>query len=123
MSDFAEKLNDRSIQFVRILPGPIERVWDYLWDGEKRGEWFASGPMPAKVGETFHMQFKHSKLSPHTAEAPEKMREMDRNGHSSTNVLLACEPPRRLAFTFGGEKDANKVSEVEFCLELATRCA
>jgi uncharacterized protein YndB with AHSA1/START domain len=117
MSDFAEKLNDRTIQFVRILPGPIERVWDYLWDSEKRGEWFASGPMPAKVGETFHMQFKHSKLSPHTAEPPEKMREMDRKGHSSTNMLLACEPPRRLAFTFGGEKDPDKISEVEFRLE------
>ena len=26
MSDLAEKLNDRTIQFVRILPGPIERV-------------------------------------------------------------------------------------------------
>jgi uncharacterized protein YndB with AHSA1/START domain len=117
MSDFAEKLNDRTIQFVRILPGPIERVWDYLWDGDKRGEWFASGPMPAKVGETFHMQFKHSKLSPHTIEPPEKMREMDRNGHSSTNVLLACEPPRRLAFSFGGEKDPTKISEVEFRLE------
>jgi uncharacterized protein YndB with AHSA1/START domain len=117
MSDFAEKLNDRSIKFVRILPGPIERVWDYLWDGDKRGQWFASGPMPAKVGETFQMQFKHGNLSPHTTEPPEKMREMDRNGHSSTNVLLACEPPRRLAFTFGGEKDPAKVSEVEFLLE------
>jgi uncharacterized protein YndB with AHSA1/START domain len=73
--------------------------------------------MPSKVGETFHMQFKHSKLSPHTTEPPEKMREKARNGHSSTNVLLACEPPRRLAFTFGGEKDPNKISEVEFRLE------
>ena len=117
MIDFAEKLNDRTIEFVRILPGPIERVWDYLWDSEKRGEWFASGPMPAKVGETFHMQFKHSKLSPHTTEPPEKMREMDKTGHSSTNTLLVCEPPRRLAFTFGGEKDPNKISEVEFRLE------
>lgn len=117
MTDFAAKLNDRSIQFVRILPGPIERVWDYLWDGEKRGQWFASGPMPAKVGETFHMQFKHSKLSPHTTTPPEKMREIDRDGHGSTNVLLACEPPRLLAFTFGGEKDPARVSKVEFRLE------
>ena len=41
------------MQFVRILPGPIEKIWDYLWDGEKRGEWFATGAMPTKVGETF----------------------------------------------------------------------
>jgi uncharacterized protein YndB with AHSA1/START domain len=117
MSDFAEKLNDHVIQFVRILPGPIERVWDYLVDGEKRGQWFAAGPMPAKVGETFHMQFKHSNLSPLQAEPPEKMREMDRSGHSSTNVLLACEPPHRLVFTFGGEKNPANISEVEFVLQ------
>lgn len=117
MSDFAQRLDTHSIQFVRILPGPIEKVWDYLWDGDKRGQWFAAGPMPDKVGETFHMDFKHSKLSPHTAEPPEKMREIDRNGHGSTNVLLACEPPHRLVFTFGGEKDASRISEVEFRLE------
>ena len=117
MSDFAEKLNDHVIQFVRVLPGPIEQVWDYLWDGNKRGQWFASGPMPDKVGEIFHMQFKHSKLSPHTAEPPEKMREMDKNGHGSANVLLVCEPPHRLVFTFGGEKDPDRTSEVEFVLK------
>lgn len=117
MSNFAEQLDDRTIRFVRILPGPIERVWDYLYDNEKRGEWFASGPMPHKVGETFNMQFKHSKLSPHQAEPPERMRDMDKNGHNSTNVLLACEPPHRLAFTFGGEKNPDTISEVEFRLE------
>jgi uncharacterized protein YndB with AHSA1/START domain len=117
MSDFAEKLNDHVIRFVRILPGPIERVWEYLYDGDKRGRWFASGPLPGKVGETFHMQFKHGNLSPHQVEPPEKMREIDRNGHGSTNVLLACEPPHRLVFTFGGEKDPARVPEVEFVLK------
>ena len=26
-----------------LLPGPIERVWDYLTDSTKRGKWFAFG--------------------------------------------------------------------------------
>lgn len=117
MSNFAEQLDDRTIRFVRLLPGPIEKVWDFLYDGEKRGQWFASGPMPDKVGQPFQMQFKHSKLSPNQAEPPERMREMDSNGHTSSNVLLALEPPRRLAFSFGGEKNPDKISEVEFLLE------
>lgn len=117
MDDFATRSDATTIQFVRLLPGPIERVWSYLWDGQKRGEWFASGDMPQKVGETFHMRFKHSTLSPHHAEPPERMREMDRLGHTSTNVLLAYEPPHRLAFTFGGEKNPDRISEVEFRLE------
>lgn len=116
MTGYAEKIDDHTIRFVRLLPGPIERVWEFLHDGDKRGQWFASGAM-GKVGETFQMRFKHSELSPHSAEPPESMREMDRNGHTSTNVLLACEPPHRLVFTFGGEKDPTRVSEVEFRLE------
>src|SRR5580698_8785803 len=116
MDNFAEKLNDHKIQFVRILPGPIEKVWGYLADGKKRGEWFASGDLPAKVGESFEMRFKHSDYSPHKSPPPEKMAEMDKNGHTSTNVLLVRDPPHRLVFTFGAEKNPNKISEVEFLL-------
>ncbi|HEX4272225.1 MAG TPA: SRPBCC family protein [Rhizomicrobium sp.] len=115
MEDFAEKLDAHTIRFVRILPGPIERVWEYLWDSEKRGLWFASGAMPSTVGESFSMRFKHSELSPHSATPPEKMAEMDRTGHTSSNTLLVYEPPHRLVFTFGGEK--NFYSEVEFRLD------
>lgn len=116
MGSKATKINDSTLQFVRILPGPIEKVWDYLTDAKKRGEWFASGPLPAKVGERFEMRFKHSDLSPQTAAPPPQMEEMDKNGHTSSNVLLAFEPPHRLAFTFGGEKNPANVSEVEIRL-------
>ena len=116
MGSKATRINDSTLQFVRILPGPIDKVGDYLTDAKKRGEWFASGPLPAKVGESFEMRFKHSDLSPHSAAPPPQMAEMDRTGHTSRNVLLAYEPPHRLAFTFGGEKDPAKTSEVEFRL-------
>ena len=116
MDTFAKKLDDHTIQFVRILPGPIEKVWDYLADGKKRGLWFAGGDLPSKVGETFEMRFKHSELSPNQAPPPERLKEMDAKGHKSSNVLLALEPPHRLVFTFGGEKNPDEVSEVEFKL-------
>ena len=116
MGSKATRINESTLQFVRILPGPIDKVWDYLTDAKKRGEWFASGPLPAKVGESFEMRFKHSDLSPHSAAPPPQMAEMDRTGHTSRNMLLAYEPPHRLAFTFGGEKDPAKTSEVEFRL-------
>src|ERR1700761_9662839 len=80
MGDKAKRLDANTLQFVRVMPGPIEKVWDYLTDPKKRGEWFASGPLPAKVGERFEMRFKHSDLSPHTAAPPPQMEEMDRNG-------------------------------------------
>ena len=107
--------DEHTVQFVRILPGPIERIWPYLWDGKKRGEWFASGDMPTKPGESFEMHFKHSTLSPHQAPPPPQFIEMDKTGHHSRNILLAYEPPRRLVFTFGDEKGV--ASEVEFRLD------
>jgi uncharacterized protein YndB with AHSA1/START domain len=115
-NDFATKIDDHTIQFVRILPGPIEKVWSYLEDSDKRGQWFAKGALAKKVGDTFEMRFKHSELSPHQAPAPERMAEIDKNGHGSTNRLLALEPPHRLTFTFGSDTGPETASRVEFLL-------
>ncbi len=38
------------VRLLRLLPGPIERVWDFIIDPEKRARWFAGGvgiPRPA----------------------------------------------------------------------------
>jgi uncharacterized protein YndB with AHSA1/START domain len=116
MNEFGTFLDKHTLQFVRLLPGPIEKVWAYLWESDKRGQWFASGLMPTRAGENFEMHFKHSNLSPHTAPPPEKMKEIDANGHGSQNRLLKYEPPHLLAFTFGAEKHNGETSEVEFQL-------
>jgi uncharacterized protein YndB with AHSA1/START domain len=113
----ATRLDDHTIQFVRILPGPIERVWDYLYDSDKRGEWFARGAF-GKIGAPFELVWKHSELSPLTAAPPPGMEEMDRTGHRATNTLLKVEKPHLLVFTFGGSKlHPDSLSEVEFRLE------
>jgi len=114
--DFATKIDDHTIQFVRILPGPIEKVWSFLEDSDKRGQWFAKGSLPGKVGETFELRFKHSEISLHQAPAPERMAELDKTGHSSTNRLLAFDPPHRLTFTFDSSTDPQTASRVEFLL-------
>jgi hypothetical protein len=117
MQALANKIDDHTIQFVRILPGPIEKVWDYLYDSEKRGTWFAKGTF-GKVGEPFELRWKHSELSPSSAPPPDSMAEMDKTGHSAINTLLKIEPPHLLVFTFGGSKmSPDKISEVEFKLE------
>lgn len=114
MSNYGVRVDAHTVRFERLLPGPIERVWAYLADGDKRGEWFASGALPAKVGESFELRFKHSDLSPNKAAPPEKFAEMDKTGHSGREVLLAIEPPHRLVFSFGHEEKT--ASEVEFRL-------
>ena len=115
MDKYGRRIDAHTVRFERLLPGPVEKIWAYLTDGRKRGEWFAAGALPAKVGETFRLDFKHSDLSPNKAPAPERFAEMDKNGFHSTERLLALEPMRRLVHTFGEENPPP--SEVEFALE------
>ncbi len=39
-----------TIVFKRLLPGPIERVWDYITNPEKTVLWMGSGKFDLKVG-------------------------------------------------------------------------
>jgi len=118
MNNFGTLVNPQTVVFERLLPGPIERVFAFLVEEDKRRQWFTSGVMPTRVGERFEMHWQHKEYSPHQATPPEKMKEMDEKGHHSTFTLLAYEPPTRLAYTFGETKlPPGQHSEVEFVLK------
>jgi uncharacterized protein YndB with AHSA1/START domain len=102
MTGYHHVVSPTEIRFERLLPGPIETVWAYLTDAKKRGEWLASGPMEPKVGGKVSLRFKHSELSPLQAPPPERFEKMDAEGHSAEEMITAFDPPRRLAFTWGG---------------------
>ena len=114
MDNYGKRIDDHTVRFERLLPGPVEKIWAYLTDSQKRGEWFASGAVPAKVGETFELRFKHSDLSPNKAPPPDRFQEMDQKGFLAHEKLIALEPMRRLVHTFG--EDNPPPSEVEFLL-------
>jgi uncharacterized protein YndB with AHSA1/START domain len=111
----ATVLSPTEIRFERLLPGPIETVWAFLTDSQKRGEWFASGPMEQRVGGKIAFRFKHSDLSPNKAPPPDRFREMDRAGHRSEGTVIEIEAPRHLAFTWNNSDGSH--SEVVFDLE------
>lgn len=117
MDAFGKLVNPQTVVFERLLPGPIERVFAFLTEEDKRRQWFTTGAMPAKVGERFSMHWHHRTYSPNQAPPPDSMKEMDEKGHSSTFTLLAYEPPYRLAYTFGETKHPNDTPEVEFVLK------
>lgn len=114
MDEFGKRIDAHTVRFERLLPGPLEKIWAYLTDGQKRGEWFAAGDLPAKVGESFELRFKHDDLSSNKAPPPERFKEMNETGFRATEKLLVLEPMRRLAYTFGNENPPP--SEVEFVL-------
>ena len=102
-----------TIVFERILPGPIERVWEYLTDSEKRGRWLARGPMEERVGGKIELFFRNGDLSEIKEPTPERYKAMEQ-GMTLMCEVTACKKPHLLSFLFG-----NDGSEVTF--ELKTK--
>ena len=99
------------VRFVRLLPGPIERVWEYLTVSEKRAKWFAGGPMDLQVGGRVELTFRHSNIAPHET-PPAKYQQAHEPGITMKSEVTRCEPPRLLSYTFFPEDGQG--SEVTF---------
>jgi uncharacterized protein YndB with AHSA1/START domain len=52
------------VRLVRTLPGPVERVWAYLTDPEKRARWFGGGVLEQKAGGKAEFVMVHKNLAP-----------------------------------------------------------
>jgi uncharacterized protein YndB with AHSA1/START domain len=100
------------VRFVRLLPGPIERVWACLTDSEKRRRWLASGPMELKTGGHVELHFRHADIAPNET-PPEKYKLQHDPGVKMAGEVTRCEPPRLLSYTWGGETP-DQSSEVTF---------
>lgn len=92
------------LRLVRTLPGPIERVWEYLVDPEKRARWFAGGPMEPKKGGKMELFFHHQNLAPDET-PPEAMKHVQDPGFKMPGTVLRWEPPRVLSYTFDEDSD------------------
>jgi len=109
MDDYGKITEPATIRFERLLPGPIELVWEFLTDSEKRGRWLASGPMEPRVGGTAVLNYDNENLSAEKVPPPEKFK--DRGHFTSHHTVTRFEPPRYLSMTWG---DVNNPSEVNF---------
>ena len=97
-----------TVRLERMLPGPIERVWDYLTDSEKRKTWLAGGAFDLRVGGKADLHFDHSNIT------SEKAPDEHKGGHDCPGTITRIDPPRLIAYTFGA---AGPESEVTFELE------
>jgi uncharacterized protein YndB with AHSA1/START domain len=98
-----------TVRLERMLPGPIERVWAYLTESDKRSTWFASGVFDLRAGGKASLHFDHSRIS-----AEESPPEMKGKRLEFTETITRIEPPRLLSYTFG---HGGPESEVTFELE------
>ena len=97
------------LRIERTLPAPVERVWAYLVDPDKRATWLAGGTMAREPGGVFELRFEHTRLS--DEEAPERFAAY-REPHLQKSRLVRMEAPRLLTISWGNETDA--ASEVTF---------
>ena len=101
MSKLGENLRVPAARFERVLPGPIERVWEHLTDTTKLKGWFGEGTIEPRVGGAVTLLGGHIR-----------------------GVVTQWKPPRRLSYTwnvFGPEDRESPYPESFLTIELAPR--
>jgi uncharacterized protein YndB with AHSA1/START domain len=101
MIKYGEKIGDNAFRIERLLPGPIERLWAFLTEADKRAQWFAGGQMDLKPGGTAAFYFQHKNLAPPGEPVPENMKQPS-EGMEAPATVLKVEPPRLLVIDWDG---------------------
>jgi uncharacterized protein YndB with AHSA1/START domain len=110
MGEFGVVTAARTVRLERVLPGPIERVWAYLTESDKRQKWLAAGPMDLTIGGRVELTFRNAELAEPFEPPPE--RHCGSEGGVMRGRVTRCDPPRLLSYTWndGSERE----SEVTF---------
>lgn len=95
---FGTLVEPTTLKIQRVLPGPIERVWAYLTESDLRRQWLASGEMEMKAGAPFEFCWRNDELTNPPGNKPEGFGEE----HRMQSRITECDPPRKLAFEWGG---------------------
>ena len=113
MNEYGVLLDDSTVRFERLLPGPIERVWSYLTESDKRAQWLCGGDVETDVDGLVDMHFHNVSLSgDDDIPRPERFRDRPEK-MSFAGRVTRCEPPHVLHHTWEfGEENS------EVCYEL-----
>lgn len=114
--DFGTRIAPDTVRLERRLPGPIDRVWRYLTDGELRSKWLAAGPLEPRVGGAVEHVFRNNDLTPGDDPPPARFASVA-DLYCLRGCVTAWDPPRLLAYTWSEE--SGSPSEVRFELTLA----
>jgi uncharacterized protein YndB with AHSA1/START domain len=76
MNDVGDFKRVAMVRFERILPGPIERVWEFLTDPKRLPGWFGEGTIEPRAGGAVSLMGGHFR-----------------------GVVTQWKPPRRLTYT------------------------
>ena len=101
-ADYAIVSDTDTVRLQRVLPGPIERVWQHLTDAGLRRQWLAGGDnVQPRPGTSFELVWRNDELT----DPPGKHPDGFGDEHRLQSRVIECDPPRRLAFTWDGDSD------------------
>ncbi|MBT8144179.1 MAG: SRPBCC family protein [Gammaproteobacteria bacterium] len=112
MNDYGTMLDETTIRFERTLPGPIERVWAYIVESDKRAKWLCAGETELAVDGDVEMRFHHATMvdqSPADDVRPDKYADMSEETIFGGKVT-AVEAPHLLSHTWVFEGDESEVT-------------
>jgi uncharacterized protein YndB with AHSA1/START domain len=101
MNENAQMTTAKSVRFERLLPGPIERVWQHLTEAKLLPGWFGEGVIEHRSGGDVRLMGGHIR-----------------------GVITQWHPPRRLAYTwnvFNPGEDTSHYPESYLTFELEPR--
>jgi uncharacterized protein YndB with AHSA1/START domain len=86
-----------TVRLERLLPGPVERVWAYITESDKRAKWLAAGEFELRVGGKAVLKWDNAKL-PNAGPVPPEYK--NRGIGEMVGVITRLEPHRVLAHTW-----------------------
>ena len=100
MNEYGELLDNSTVRFERLLPGPIERVWAYLTESDKRAQWLCGGDVETVANGHVDMHFHNVSLSSaDDIPRPEKYKDMPEK-MSFAGTVTRCDPPHLIEHTW-----------------------
>lgn len=97
IGDYGTLTEPATLTIRRVLPGPVERIWDYLTRSDLRKQWLASGDMDLRPGGAFEFTWRNADLSDPPGRRPEGMAEE----HRMKGTISEIAAPYRLAISWG----------------------
>lgn len=88
-------IDNSTVCFERVLPGPITRIWDYLTKSEFLGTWLASASGDWRKGGEITLSFTFSAHE-------------DCSDSICTGVVQDYDPPRLLSYSWREVDDAGR---------------
>lgn len=95
---YGELIEPATLKIERLLPGTIERVWEYLTQSDLRRQWLAAGEMEMKAGAPFELTWRNDELTDPPGERPAGFGEE----HRMQSRIVELDPPRKLTITWSG---------------------